>query len=482
MNFSSPPDLSEDVQLPSLIKDATPCLSLSNDSFPSMALNQTAQLNAVVLDETLPDLALKSSIINDGQISKSMFVDAQNLDPKIASLKENIRKGTIAIKIIDDVACKRVQGKYLPILPKCLESMLLYSEHFHVLAGHRSATAIIQSISEKFYVFDVKQKVRQFCKNCYICSVAKSQKMRKATQGETTKPKEPREILSFDIFGGLNTSEDGFKYVYSFVDNFSLFVVNVKAKSKSMSEILSAFLHVFAIWGRFPRIVCTDNEAGLMTKEANDFFASFGIEHNPGASHAHWRLLSEGSSIKKSKDYMRATLLACPDFDWTHCVQLGTIALNNTKTFYGFTPYELFYGVRNSSRDLISIDTQCNDLDSYFKTVQKNRDALVKEVVAQRQKTVEARNKIINAHRQSKKFEKNQLVWLKTLNIAPNRATKLKNLGPFRVIEQINPLTYKLARLSDPTKCVRISHASHLEPYKNAIDISSINFPGINLK
>lgn len=282
----------------SLIKDTAACFQISGDSCPTFDLNQTAQINAVILEETLPDLALKSSIINDGVISKSMFVDAQNLDPKIASLKQSVRPGKIAVKIIDDVACKRVKGKYLPILPKCLETMLLYSEHFHVLAGHRSATTIIQSISEKFYMFDIKQKVTQFCKNCYICSVAKSLKMRKATQGETKKAKEPREILSFDIFGGLNTSEDGYKYVYSFVDNFSLFVVNVKAKTKTTPELLSAFLHVFAIWGRFPSIVCSDNESGLMNKEASDFFASFGITHNPGASHAHWRLLSEGSSTR----------------------------------------------------------------------------------------------------------------------------------------------------------------------------------------
>ena len=474
----------EDPSLLVLDDSVKVCEEVVNDSFPLFELNHAAFLNAIIVDETLPDLALKSNIINDGQISTKLFVDAQNLDTRIAALKEEQEKrpNSIAIKIIDEVACKRVSGQYLPILPKCLEKMLLYSEHFHVTSGHKSAKSIIQSISDKFYMFDLKQKVNQFCKDCYICSVSKSQNMRKAKQGATVKAKEPREIMSFDIFGGLNTSEDGYKYVYSFVDNFSLYVTNVKAKTRSLTEILSAFLQVFAFWGRFPRIVCTDNETSLMTKEANDFFASFGIAHSPGASHAHWRLLSEGASIRKSKNYMRATLLSCPELDWTHCVQLGTVALNNTKTMYGFTPYELFYGTRNSAQELISVDTACRNLDEYFETVNKLRGEMIATVAAKRRESVKTRSDLINQHRESKVFEPNQLVWLKTLNISPNRSTKLKNLGPFRILEQVNPLTYKLARLSDPQKCVRISHATHLEPYRNSIDISSINFPNLNLK
>ena len=112
--------------------------------------------------------------------------------------------------------------------------------------------------------------------------------------------------------------------------------------------------------------------------------------------------------------------------------------------------------------------------------MKQNRSKIEQKVKESRENSVKNRNELINLHRKSKNFEVNDLVWLKALNIAPQRAAKLKNLGPFRILEKINPLTFKLARLSDPQKCARISHASHLEPYKNAIDVSSINFPGIN--
>jgi hypothetical protein len=444
-------------------------------------LNQAVGVNTIKVDETLPDLTLKTNIINDGIISKVQFRDAQDLDPKIAELKtENVDRKS-SLKIVDEILCKKVKGKYLPILPKSLETFLFYSEHFCVLSGHRSAKSIIQSISEKFYVLEAERKVKQLTKNCYICSIAKSQKMRYATQGETRRATYPREIMSFDIFGGLNSTPEGYRYVYSFICNFSLFVINIKAKSKSLSELLPAFLQVFACWGTFPTVVCSDNETALMTKDAMDFFKSFGIHHNPGGSHAHWRLLSEGSSIKKSKDFMRATLLSSPNMQWDEALQLGTIALNNTKTTHGFSPFELFFGQTNNKNDLVQFETLCPDIKMYMKTITENKEKLIREVNESRQKSVENRTKLINLHRQSKEFNVNDLVWLKTLNISPQRAVKMKNLGPFRILEKVNPLTFKLAKLSDPQKCVRISHASHLEPYRNAIDITSINFPNLNL-
>ena len=109
--------------------------------------------------------------------------------------------------------------------------------------------------------------------------------------------------------------------------------------------------------------------------------------------------------------------------------------------------------------------------------VQTQYNELVAKVNDARTTSISARNKLVNAHRKSKDFSVGQLVWLKALNISPNRATKMKNLGPFKIIQKINTHTYKLATLSNPQKCERISHSTHLEPYKNQIDISPINFP-----
>ena len=78
-------------------------------------------------------------------------------------------------------------------------------------------------------------------------------------------------------------------------------------------------------------------------------------------------------------------------------------------------------------------------------------------------------------------FEIGQLVWLKGIASAtsPHRALKVQNLGPFKILQKSNDHTFFLARLSNPTKCDRIAHATHLEPYKCRVDMTPINFPSI---
>ena len=113
--------------------------------------------------------------------------------------------------------------------------------------------------------------------------------------------------------------------------------------------------------------------------------------------------------------------------------------------------------------------------------VHSNFEKTLTQVQEARQKSADRRNELVNQHRAQKCFEKGQLVWLKGLasNTSANRALKIKNLGPFKILRKINEYTFHLARLSNPTKSHRIAHASHLELYKCNIDMTPINFPSI---
>ena len=451
------------------------------------ALNNTVGVHNVRLVESVADLRNKSDLITTGKLTPAEFRDAQELDQKIQALKDKLaQKQSPLFTMKEGILCKKVDDKFLPILPQSLEKFLFNCEHFHVLAGHRSAQAIIADLKTKFFIFDMKQKVKAFCKNCYICGISKAQKMRQAEQGVTKKPEYPKQILSFDIFGGLPQDENGNKWVYTFIDNFSLFVINIRAKTKSTEEILAAFLQVFSIYSQIPEIVVSDNETALMSKEALDFFNSFGISHNPGPANAHWRLLSEAAAVKKSKDFMRAICKTDPSKNWSQALALGVLALNNTKTTHGYSPAEMFFGNHAKAKSLIENETHVTTLDEYVTLVHNNFDAMLKKVTASREKSTLQRQKLVNEHRISKKFETGQLVWLKAVasTTTPLRAIKIKNSGPFRIIRKINDHTFHLARLSDPSKCDRIAHVSHLEPYRSAVDMTPINFPGIqwNLK
>ena len=131
--------------------------------------------------------------------------------------------------------------------------------------------------------------------------------------------------------------------------------------------------------------------------------------------------------------------------------------------------------------NLIENDTKTNSLEQYMTLVQNNFNATIQKIFLARQKSSQERADLVNRHRKSKNFEIGQLIWLKGIASAtsPHRALKVQNLGQFKILQKSNDHTFFLARLSNPTKCDCIAHATHLEPYKCRVDMTPINFPSI---
>ena len=121
------------------------------------------------LSESLADLDTKSSTITSGTLTVDKFKWSQQLDSKIQVLWDSMGD-KLSPKYLEKqgVLCKEVGNDFLPILPQSLEKFLFSCEHFHVTAGHRSATAMIADLKAKFSIHNMKQKVMQFCKDCYI--------------------------------------------------------------------------------------------------------------------------------------------------------------------------------------------------------------------------------------------------------------------------------------------------------------------------
>ena len=450
-----------------------------------ISLNNCTGIHNLELKDTLADLSMKSNIIRSGQLDVKDFTQAQLTDKFIQPIYEKVKEKPEShknYKIQDNVLLKKTPNGFLPMLPSALEALLFNCKHYHVLSGHMSANAIIKEVQKEFFVPDIKRKVKSFVRHCVICPMAKSLNMRKHLQGTTLQATRPRQYMSFDIFSGLPQDGTDNKYVLTFVDNFSLFVICIVTNSKDMQTLHAAFLQVFAIWSCIPEIVFSDEETALTLADSQDFFNSLQIHHNMGAAHSHWRLLSEVAAVQKIKKFLRSTLFANSNLAWSDALYFATIAANNTPTAYKYSPYELFYGQKSVTNKLIQQTEQVENIEEYMDKLTSKYNNMIREVNQLRQESKEKRAKLINEHRQSKEFPINSLVWLKGLTISPHKAIKVQNKGPYKVIEKIGTHNYKLASLSQPQKCHVISHSSFLENYRNNVDLSPINFPRISLK
>lgn len=198
-----------------------------------------------------------------------------------------------------------------------------------------------------------------------------------------------------------------------------------------------------------PKIVYSDREPGLTTDTAATFFSSFGITQEIGPAHSPQANLAE-RSVDKTKAFLRSILFSTSQFPWPQAIHLATIAVNQTKTVYGYTPYELFYGQPHLDNPLLSTQKICDNLDDYVATLKERYTALSDKVSKSRKFVSDKRNKSINNTRKSKLFAPNDLVWMKAVDITPGQSVKARNIGPFTIFSRLNDHSYQLAALDNP--------------------------------
>ena len=451
----------------------------------SIQLNTTAETfvptNHMEILQGLKQLDIKCGIIRDGIISTKDFQDAQELDPAIRKQKEAfLSNPKLHYRIRKNILCRVKNGIAKPILPKSLENLLFSCMHFHAFSGHRSADTMIKAIYQMYHIENLEKKVQIFTRNCFICKTHKSQRMTKNLLGKIITPKRPREICSFDITGGFESSRHGYKYVYLFVDNFSLYCTSVLAKSKTEDELKRAFLTVLSQWSEIPKVMISDQEPGTLTDGMKEFFHSYGIEHKIGGAYSPHRNLCETAAVRKVKEFMRS-IAAQTGVDWPEAVKLATICANQTPTAYGYTPSQMHYGDVRVPHALIEEVNPVKNLDDYISQCTKNHKKIEEKVNKTREEFNSRKRDAINIHREAKRFKPNDLVWVKSLKIVANRATKVQNKGPFIIISRVSESTYELGSLNDPETVISVQHANNLTRFESNPDYSPITFPQLDI-
>ena len=437
--------------------------------------------NHLEVDPNLRTFDIKANILKNGILTVKDFKDAQELDKSLIEIRqEHERNPRRKYLVKQGILHKLVDRVPKPILPSNLERLYFNSLHFHAFSAHRSADAMLKMAREQYYIPDLEEKIKKFTSNCFICKTHKSQRMRKDTQGITVKPTRPRQICSFDIAGGFESTRGGDKYLYLFVDNFSLYCSGVTAKSKTEDELRRAFLTMFAQWSQIPEVIVSDQEPGLLTEGMREFFASLNIVHHVGSAYSPHRNVCETAAIRKVKEFVRGAI-AQTQVIWTEALSMALMCANQTPSYLGYSPHQIHYGDIKRPHALINDITPVKSLDEYMKQCSKNHKFLRESVEKSRNKHAQKRQETVNAHRDSKDFKINDLVWVKSLKITPFRATKIFNKGPFIIIKKQGTHNYHLARPEDPNKCVSISHSNNMSKFKESVDLTPITFPDLEI-
>ena len=449
-----------------------PCLQddfLQQDSNATSLVTTFAVLAEQQAENPHESIPYKHMMLTRGNLTLDHLRMAQVEDTELQDRCEAHPK---SYEIRDGLIHKKVRGKHLPVLPRKIIYPMVLALHYHALSGHRTPQQILHIITEQYYADDLKQYIKKLCSLCFICAKAKAGIERKPLLREIEKPSEPRQNVAFDIFAGL-PEVFGFRYVYVFVDEFSLYTAAFPMSSKTTEDLLTTIQTFFAHQSFIPRQFTSDNESGLMTQRVQDFFASLSIVHNHGAPHTPWTNLAE-TAVRKVKEALRATILAL-DCEWPEALPYAVISVNQSPILGTLTPASIHFASKavpplfeqNEPNGQTPAEAPFESPElalSVFheKAVTRARHAWA-QLVEIRRKRNNTNRESANKSRAAKLIGVGDQVWLRNNNVVQNRATADRVSGPWLVVEASNSSIFSLARPDNPTVKVRQAHLEHLK-------------------
>lgn len=342
------------------------------------------------------------------------------------------------------------------------------SEHHDTpYAGHKGVTKTLDSIRRMYYWPGMATDVRRFVTTCSACQRNKVQgKKPIGLLQPLPVPKGPWEQVTMDFITGLPCTDAGYDAVLVFCDKFSK-MVHFAACNTETDAFETAKLfrdRVFALHG-MPESIVSDRDARFTGHFWKGLMKLLGVTHKLSTA---FHPQTDGQTERVNRvleEYLRHFVNPGHN-DWDGYLALAEFAYNNSMSeATGYTPFFLNYGRHPRLPSEFKPMEEMPAADEFAAKIAEAVQ-LAKDRMTQAQQRAK---KLADPARREKQFAAGDMVLLSSKNIALKTpgSNKLlpKYIGPFKVLQALGPVTYRL-ELPSSMKCHNVFHVSQLLEYK----------------
>lgn len=217
-----------------------------------------------------------------------------------------------------------------------------------LLAWHnRLGHANIQAVREALELAN-GTKIKRCRIQCEVCEAGKATRLPFDTShSKTTKQ---LEIIHSDVMGPFDESTEGYKYVVTFIDDFSRHTTVIGLFQKGeVPQMFRQYLETMeARTNRRIQHLMSDNGGEFVNRVLEDYMGSRGITHRRTVPYTPQQNGIAERMNRTLMDMVRCMLIqsGLPDEFWFHALSHATNVRNripNTSTTKAKSPYELFY-------------------------------------------------------------------------------------------------------------------------------------------
>lgn len=392
---------------------------------------------------------------------------------------------------VDPHGLLRREGKVWVPPNRPLRHEILMRNHDDPLGGHFGVDRTIDILKRKYYWPSIGADVRRYIQGCEKCQIYKIRRHKPWGLLESVPvASQPWKHYAMDFITDLPISKDekGNEYdsVLVIVDRFTKYVQYVPTTktitSRALAEVIKTkcFLKV----GQ-PTTLITDRGSVFTSQYWSDLCFYLRVDHRFSTAF-HPQTDGQTERQNQTLETFLRMYLNYQQNNWCELLPYAEYAYNSkvhatTKA----SPIQLAFGVEPQSFDGIPDDHWLKSPQELYRNDNRSGDILRRvqghlakwrdqwqiahESLKQAQ---EAQARWYNLRRTPRSFEVNQEVLLRASNIRtrrPSRKLDARYLGPFRIIERIGPLAYRLDLPKSMVYIHPVFHVSLLEPWESPL-------------
>ncbi|CAF1521526.1 unnamed protein product [Adineta ricciae] len=439
---------------------------------------------ASITDSKIPEIAAIDVLINvweNTNILDDIKVEQQKdskLNHIIQQLKANpppqFNDKKQPFVLINDILYKiknsnrhynqRIFGnKHLLVVPSTMQLKLLKWAHDHPTGGHAGQQKTLFRLSTRVYWATMRKDIFNYVAACHECQKFKYNNTPLAAPMQLHEVLEPWHTIGIDIMGPFPVTARQKRFLLVVVDYFSRWIEAFPMRtttSENVADILTN--EVFARYG-LPKYILSDNGPQFVSNVFEEFCRSMHIKRKLTANYHPQTNMTE--RVNRTLKPLIAIFSQEHPHSWDKEIQKLAFAIRTSvNETTGETPAFLMFGrdpripldmiigdpvngthtITENHEQIYSYKNQLiHNLRNAFNTAREHSEV---EKLSQKMK--------YDKHTTPRTFKVGDLVWVATTtaHIGDNpirRKLQPSFQGPCRLIEQLNPSTFLVQRLSD---------------------------------
>uniref|UniRef100_A0A3B1IV37 Gypsy retrotransposon integrase-like protein 1 n=1 Tax=Astyanax mexicanus TaxID=7994 RepID=A0A3B1IV37_ASTMX len=349
-------------------------------------------------------------------------------------------------------------------VPEQFRDQLIGWAHAALTSGHPGVTRTLQLISARYWWETMRADVQTFVVSCSVCAQCKTPKTLPAGKlCPLPVPERPWSHIAVDFVTDLPESE-GYTTILTVVDRFSRGVkfIPFPALPTALQTAQAIYTHIFRHYG-VPEDILSDRGPQFTSRVWKSFFEHLGV-HVSLTSGFH--PTSNGQCERVNQELGKFLRLYCFKHasEWSQYLIWAEIAQNSlTNSTSGLTPFQCILGYQPPLAPWTASSTEIPAVDDWM----KRSEQVWEETHQQISEVLRKYKEQSDRHRgTTPQYQPGDRVWLSTRDLRfEGSCRKLlpKYIGPFKVLSQVNEVTYKI-ELPAQYRVHNSFHVSLLKP------------------